>query len=289
MIKQLEVFQRAAELGSFTKTAEQMHMSQPAVSSAIRDLEAYYGIRLFDRANRTVYLTDDGRKMLAYANSILSQLNEMHTIFHENHGPVHCRLGLNETIAETMMDAIFGQLDQADVTMHIDNNEAVLKMLRHNALDFGIVDDTDSEDLERIPFMQQDIVPACRKGYQKQTKLSAAQLSELPLLVRENGSGSYQNVASLFQAHGCAMHIAVQGISDLALMKLAKAGKGIVFVPEQLAEEAGLVKLELTDSILQRHYVLCALKTKYRSDGMNQIFHQLAAIGGAEAKTGESV
>lgn len=171
MIKQLEVFQRAAELGSFTKTAEQMHMSQPAVSSAIRDLEAYYGIRLFDRANRTVYLTDDGRKMLAYANSILSQLNEMHTIFHENHGPVHCRLGLNETIAETMMDAIFGHLGQADVTMHIDNNEAVLKMLRHNALDFGIVDDTDSEDLERIPFMQQDIVPACRKGDQKQTKL----------------------------------------------------------------------------------------------------------------------
>ena len=66
-------------------------------------------------------------------------------------------------------------------------------------------------------------------------------------------------------------------------------GPGQGVLTAELAEEAGLVKLELTDGILQRHYVLCALKTKYRSDGMNQIFHQLAAIGSAEDKTGESV
>jgi DNA-binding transcriptional LysR family regulator len=258
-------------------------MSQPAVSSAIRELEEYYGIRLFDRANRTVYLTDDGRKMLAYANSILSQLDEMHSVFHEGNGPLHVRIGLNETIAETCMDLISKNLPE-DSFIQIDNNESILHLLRHNALDFGIVDDTDSDDLERIPFIRQDIVPVCKQDYLERTKLSVSELSQQPLLVRENGSGSYQNVTSLFQAHGCTMHISVQGISDLALIKLAKAGKGIIFLPEQLAKEAGLVKLELTDGILQRHYVLCALKSKYRSAGMNSVFEQLSAIGTKEMR-----
>ena len=69
-LRHLRIFVEVCRTGSITKAAESLHLSQPAVSLAIRQLEDYYGILLFDRISKKLYLTESGNKMLSYASHI---------------------------------------------------------------------------------------------------------------------------------------------------------------------------------------------------------------------------
>ena len=79
-LRHLKIFCTVAKTGSITAAAEQLYISQPSVSVAIRELENYYGIRLFDRLSRRIYITDDGRRMLAYASHIVELVDEMEAL-----------------------------------------------------------------------------------------------------------------------------------------------------------------------------------------------------------------
>ena len=70
-LRNLITFIHVAEIGSFTRAAEQLYVAQPSVSHAIAELEAYYNVRLFERINHTILLTDEGKRLLEYAHKIL--------------------------------------------------------------------------------------------------------------------------------------------------------------------------------------------------------------------------
>ena len=76
-LRHLKVFVTVCELNSITRAAEKLYVAQPAVSSAIKELEDYYDIKLFDRISRRLYLTDAGKSLLAYATHIVSLFSEM--------------------------------------------------------------------------------------------------------------------------------------------------------------------------------------------------------------------
>ena len=75
-LRHLEIFSAVCAQESFTRAAEQLNMAQPAVSLAIRELEVFYNVRLFERMNRRVYLTEAGRTLRQYADTVLSQFQE---------------------------------------------------------------------------------------------------------------------------------------------------------------------------------------------------------------------
>ena len=75
-LRHLEIFSTVCAQGSFTRAAEKLNMAQPAVSLAIRELEVFYNVRLFERMNRRVYLTEAGRTLWQYADTVLSQFQE---------------------------------------------------------------------------------------------------------------------------------------------------------------------------------------------------------------------
>ena len=76
-LRHLRIFVEVCRTGSITKAAESLHLSQPAVSLAIRQLEEYYGILLFDRISKKLYLTESGNKMLSYASHIIESFDDM--------------------------------------------------------------------------------------------------------------------------------------------------------------------------------------------------------------------
>lgn len=75
-LRHFHIFSTVCKKESITKAAEELNMAQPAVSFAIRELESYYGTKLFERMNRRLYITDAGKQLLVYADSVLAQCNE---------------------------------------------------------------------------------------------------------------------------------------------------------------------------------------------------------------------
>ena len=75
-LRHFHIFSTVCKKESITKAAEELNMAQPAVSFAIRELESYYGTKLFERMNRRLYITDAGKQLLVYADSVLAQCKE---------------------------------------------------------------------------------------------------------------------------------------------------------------------------------------------------------------------
>ena len=83
-LRHLEIFSAVCAQESFTRAAEKLNMAQPAVSLAIRELEVFYNVRLFERMNRRVYLTEAGRTLRQYADTVLSQFQESVEVLRES-------------------------------------------------------------------------------------------------------------------------------------------------------------------------------------------------------------
>ena len=90
-LRHLRIFSEVCRQESITLAAERMNMAQPAVSYAIRELESYYGTKLFERMNRRLYITESGEQLLLYADSILSQFDEARDVLRDVHAVTKVR------------------------------------------------------------------------------------------------------------------------------------------------------------------------------------------------------
>ena len=100
-IRHLTIFSEVCHLNSITKAAERLNMSQPAVSSAIRELETYYQTKLFERMNRRLYLTEPGQYLLQHADSVLAQLDEAKEYLSDIASATQIRIGSNVSFGES--------------------------------------------------------------------------------------------------------------------------------------------------------------------------------------------
>ena len=111
--KKLEALAAAVQYGSFTRAAEKLNMAQPAVSLAIRELEVFYNVRLFERMNRRIYLTEAGRTLRQYADTVLSQMRESVEVLRESGARGTCAFGVHVTLGETRLAEILTEKSRA--------------------------------------------------------------------------------------------------------------------------------------------------------------------------------
>src|SRR5699024_128386 len=105
-LRHLKIFVEVYRTGSITKAAERLHLSQPAVSNAIKDLESYYGVMLFERMTRKIYITKAGLMLWQYANSILSQLEEVREMIKDEESTSGIRIGSNVAFGALYLPAV---------------------------------------------------------------------------------------------------------------------------------------------------------------------------------------
>ena len=102
-LRHLRIFVAVCTWGSVTKAAEKLHIAQPSVSLAIRELEEHYHLHLFDRISRKLYLTDDGQRFLTYATHITSLFDEMEKGMKQGNGIERISIGSSITIANSLL------------------------------------------------------------------------------------------------------------------------------------------------------------------------------------------
>ena len=276
-IRHLEIFSEVCRKGSVTKAAEVLNMAQPAVSRAIRELEAYYETQLFERMNRKIYVTETGEELRMYANFILGQLEEARTVVRDWENMVKIRLGVNESCGRSVLSDWFAGFTKKhpDIPMsiNINNSKVIEEMLLYNELDIGLIDRPENtQSFHMKPLMEERMTAVCARDFDVPESVSPEELERVPMLMREQGSGLRTHVEQLFMSSGVRPEIKMESISMQSLIEACRNGLGVLFAPRitvsALLESGQLRELEVRTKMERRKYYLVYHKNKYLARSM---------------------
>ena len=284
-LRHLEIFSAVCAQGSFTRAAEKLNMAQPAVSLAIRELEVFYQVRLFERMNRRVYLTEAGHTLRQYADTVLSQFRESVEALRESGERGSCSFGVHVTLGETRLADILSclarELPEITVRVFVQNSRETERMILQNELDLAVVDNvTVSPHYLVEPLRTEKLAAVCTPGYlEGRASLPLAELASERLLLRERGSGTRNSVDGVFQQAGVPVRPVLESVSTATLLACARAGLGITLLPRSLAAAdlaAGrLRELTVEGYTFPRTYFLVRHRSKYLTDSMKQVIQVL--------------
>lgn len=144
-LRHFQIFNTVCQEGSLTAAAQRLGISQPAVSIAIKELEAFYGTRLFERMNRRIYISPSGEALLQYVGTVLSQFDESVRVIRDEDYATECRFGVNVTVGETRLGDFMAGARAAQPAVQarvvVENSAAIEEMLLHNRIDFAVIDE----------------------------------------------------------------------------------------------------------------------------------------------------
>jgi LysR family transcriptional regulator, transcriptional activator of the cysJI operon len=235
----LKVFRAVAEHLNFRKAAEQLFLTQPAVTLQIKALEEDLGVRLFDRAANRVSLTSQGTLLLPYARKIatLAAAAEQELRADEGRFSGDLSLGVSTTIAQYVLPRLIGAFlaehPRVQLELHSGNTEQIVDLLLHDKVALGLIEGpARNRGVHADPFMQDELVlitpPECEL-----THFSAQQLLASNLLMREQGSGSRRVVETALEKAGLKLKAfkSVMNLDSTESIKSAvEAGLGLGFV-----------------------------------------------------------
>lgn len=197
--RRLQVFYSVARHLSFTKAADQLFMTQPAVTFQVKQLEEEFNTRLFERSHGRIALTPAGRLVMDYAGRILGLSEEMETRVAEltgaTGGPL--LLGASTTIAEFILPRVLGEFKAAYPQVHahltVGNSEMIEGRVAEHALDMGLIESPSARaGLESVVCCEDELVVICSPGHRfaGARSVPGQELLREPYVSRELGSGT---------------------------------------------------------------------------------------------------
>ncbi|NLB89380.1 MAG: LysR family transcriptional regulator, partial [Syntrophomonadaceae bacterium] len=212
-LRQLEVFIRVAETKSMSKAAQQLYISQPAVSQTIAELEDSLETKLFERINRRLLLTNSGEVLYTYSKRIIGLLSEAQHQIKDlaNLKRGKLSVGASTTIGIYLLPQIIGNFKKLypniEFIFTIDNTSVIEALLLDAQIDIGIVEGPIfSKDLELIHFAHDQLEIICsseHKWARSQTKqITIEDLEKETLIFREEGSGTREIIENVLKSKG---------------------------------------------------------------------------------------
>jgi len=284
--RRLQVFHTVARLLSFTKAAETLHMTQPAVTFQVRQLEEHFNTRLFDRTHNRINLTEAGKQVFNYADKIFVLYAEMNNAVREVTGEVSGALiiGASTTIAEYMLPALLGDFKAKypDVTVHlkVSNTDGIVHMVENNDIDLGVVEAPVSNKNLVVEVCRMDELVGIVSPQHALAEAKIVSLDEVvkhPFICREEGSGTREVFAEHMQENDVNksdMNVCMELGSPEAVKGAVEAGMGIsVTSRATILKElklGTLVELRL-EPPLERPFSFVHQKQKFRHRAMDEL------------------
>lgn len=277
--RRLQVFYTVARLLSFTKAAEALHMTQPAVTFQVHQLEEYFNTRLFDRTHNRISLTPVGQQVYEYANRIFEEYAQMDKAVKDMTGDISgvLMIGASTTIAEYMLPVLLGdfktQYPDVVIRLRVSNTDGIVSMVESNIIDLGVV--------EAPVANKQLVVELCRKdqlvaiippGHPLASRkvISMKELATYPFISREEGSGTRDVITEHFQQVGFSLqdlNVVMELGSSEAIKGAVTSGMGIsilsrVTIHKEL--QLGTLKEIALNPPLERPFSFVHQKQKFR-------------------------
>ena len=282
--RRLQVFHAVAKQMSFTKAADVLFMTQPAVTFQIKQLEEYYNTRLFERGHGKISLTPAGELVLDYAERILALSAELEIRLKEMTGRISGPLliGASTTIAEFMLPPILGEFKahypEVQAKLFVANSEAIENRVAEHTLDIGLI-----EAPSHLPALlteaccvaELQVIVSPRHALAPAKQVSPKQLAQYPYISREAGSGTREFSDLYFRKAGIRpedLKVEMELGSPEALKGVVAAGLGFAIMSRiAVAKErklGDLVALPLQPRLI-RTLSLVYPKEKFRSRLVN--------------------
>lgn len=236
-----QVFSLVAELQSFARAAEALHLTPSAVSHIISDLEGEFGFKLFVRGRKSTVLTDGGQRVLVYVRDILSTHKLLDACTAQLRGASAglVRLGIIDSVAVSWLDGFVKAYrpSHPDVELHIQENsyQRLISGVTEHELDIAIVSHTAMREsavpLQYIPVYDDRIVcvsPAPVKG-SSDGFMPIEALSELPLIMLRDGDET--DVAAYLRTQGIKVNCCHTAVTNSALVTMVRCGFGHAVTP----------------------------------------------------------
>jgi len=231
--RRLQVFHTVAKQLSFTKAAELLFMTQPAVTFQIKQLEEHFNTRLFERSHGKISLTVSGNQVLSFAERILDLSGELETRMSEATSVVGglLLLGASTTIAEFMLPKILGEFKtkypRVQTHMMVANSEAIEHKVAENNLDIGLVESpSHRQSLYTEACCEDEMVMICAPSFNLKNKesITAQDLASHAYVCREQGSGTREFADEYFKRS----HVSTDNLNVVMELGSPEAVKGVV-------------------------------------------------------------
>ncbi|SHN88556.1 LysR family transcriptional regulator [Desulfitobacterium chlororespirans] len=283
---QLKIFIAVSKFQSISKAAKVMHLSQPAVSTHIKNLEEYYRGPLFERTQQGVSLTKAGQVFYTYAQRILTIQEEMEqqleiTMQHENNQII---VGASTTIGNVSLPCSIylfkEEYPEVNIRLEIANAEEILRKVKAEQVDFGVV-----EILPEMPGISTHhvtsdelvlIVPPAHPA--PTDKITLKEFLSQPLIMREPGSGTHKVLAQFLEAQGYTfkeLNIITEMTTIDAIKSAVQAGMGGAVVPRLSVKkevyQGSLRALTIMDLDMPLNYNIIKFEHHYLSSKTRQL------------------
>ncbi len=277
--RRIQVFTTVARVLSFTKAADILHMTQPAVTFQIRQLEEYFNTRLFDRTHNRITLTEAGELAREYADRIIAlnheMENEVRTLTGDIQGPL--LVGASTTIGEYLIPETIGgfkaKYPDVHVRLHVNNTNGIIHLVERNEIDIGIVEGpVSNKNLVREGIRKDELVCICPVGHPlcHHKKVRANSILEYPFISREEGSGTREVMESYLikqQLERNSLNIIMEFSSPESIKSAVTAGLGVSILSSSTLEKelalGTLVALPLSPPI-KRTFSIVYQRQKFR-------------------------
>ncbi|MBW8307880.1 MAG: LysR family transcriptional regulator [Thiobacillus sp.] len=253
-LRQFRVFEAVARHLSFSRAAEELHLSQPAVSMQVRGIEVILGVPLTEQLGKKIFLTEAGREVLHASRAITARLDDLQANLAQLRGLDSGRLNLAVTstvnaVATGILVRFRGRHPGVSIHLGVANRESVLEQLAANRIDLAIMGQVPAGlELEAIRFMDNPLVAIAPPDHPlaQKKKVSLRDLSSEPFLVREAGSGTRAAMTRFFAAKGLELQSSMEMSSNEAIKQAVQAGLGLGILSLQTLEmELALKRLAI--------------------------------------------
>lgn len=267
------IFHYAAETSNLTKAAQALHMTQPSVSYAIKQLEEALGVSLFDRLSKGVRLTQEGQALYRHVRQAFEELesgeHRMKKLKHFSEGRL--RIGANGAVVKDFLLPFLDQFHARYSDIHIklsqERTSLILERLKRGSLDLGYVYlPVNDEEIEIVTAYSQPYCVIVGTNFADWTRepLPTERLTELPLLMLSPGSTTRSFIEGWFRSQGVETEADIELNSLDMLTEFAERGYGAAFLPRSLVmsriKSGSLLELHTSVPLPDRHIGIAVRK-----------------------------
>ena len=247
-LHQLKVFETVARNGSFTRAAEELLITQPTVSSQVKQLTKSVGLPLFEQIGKRLYLTDAGQELLLTCQDIFERLNNFEIKVADLKGTKQGQLNLAViTTAKYFVPRLLGSFCQKypgiDVALKVTNHQEIQQRMLANQDDLYVVSNPPHDiDLSSQPFLNNPLVVVARKDHPLANKknINLKELDNQPFIMREQGSGTRDAIIKLLAENNLAVKVKLELGSNEAIKQAIYGGLGISILSEHCLMSEGI-------------------------------------------------
>ena len=276
-LRHLYIFIAVYQEMSITKAAERLHLAQPRVSQAVKELEEEYGVRLFERLNRKLFVTEKGERLYDYAVHLLELSQEMEEDLLSSGNGGRIRLGSSITAGAFLVPERAARFQEhypeCRLEVSVQNSGKVIRQVLKNELDLGVIEDRAEEEmLVKIPFREDRLYFLCGASHPlaEKEQVSLEEICSFPLFLREKGSASREITENYLKNCQLSCQPLWESVSNEALIQAIQKNPGITVLSGMLVEKEmaeGKIK-NLPGCVLST--VFSDLSQKKISDGIHE-------------------